>query len=276
MESATVIEKFELPPRDQAIRGTKTWQSRIRREAKKLVEELDTGYMKLAKLLYQVYTTPVDNDPERNPVWMEWGYESFGEYAEKELGISSRKAYYLNKIWYTVEVELDLDNALKSRFAKIGWSKAREIVRVMNTANAEHWIRLAETHSYTEVDAAIKKYIDEHGGSASEARKSEETPGPSVVNFERFALADEQHENVVEALEAAAKLSGSTVKSHNLDLICTDFLANNEFSKDRNTTRQSYLSKVEELLGVKILAVDAKTGDLVYGNPAVIELIDSE
>lgn len=257
--------------------GSKSWQRKVRSEAKKLVQELDTGYMRLAELLYKVYTTPVDGDPERIGVYKEWGYESFGEYAEKELGISSRKAYYLNKIWYTIEVELELDDDLKRRFTAIGWSKAREIVRVMNNANAEKWISLAEDLNFTELDAAIKKYVDESGGSYQEARENVEVePVPTKVNFERFALVDEQHENVKQALEAASKLSGSDVKSHNLDLICTDFLANNDFARDEQANREAYLAKAEALLNVKIIAVDALSGDLVYGAETLRELAADE
>ena len=261
---------------DSAEVGTTEWANEVRDSAKTWAKNLDTGYMKLAEMLYYIYDTPVAGDPEKTGIYYVWGYKSFAEYSEQELGVSSRKAYYLRRIWYTLNIELELEDSVRKRLIALGWAKVREISRVLSAMNAERWATLGETSNYSELEAAIKNYVNEHHGSAKEARESEEGPVEAKVNFERFALVDEQNENVQKALDAAHKLSGSDVKSNNLDLICTDFLANNEFSASEDQNRMVYLRKTESLLGVKIIAIDSLSNELVFGAETLDQLADAD
>ena len=60
----------------------------------------------------------------------------------------------------------------------------------------------------------------------------------------------QQDENVDRALDKAMEISGSEKPGNNLDLICTEFLANNV---DINSV-QEHLKAQERMLGLKIVA----------------------
>lgn len=139
--------------------GSKAWSTRIRNRAKRLAEQVETGYLELGEILYRIYDAPVDGNPLGGAVLTKWGYGNIGEYAEKELNLHYKKAQRLVRIFYRVEVELNgFDDArLKKRFIRLGWSKARELVRILTKQNAEEWISKAERVNYTTVVELVKR-----------------------------------------------------------------------------------------------------------------------
>jgi hypothetical protein len=261
--------------------GTKKWATGLRARAKALVKKLEDGYMDLAKLLWQVYDTPVDGDPKNKPLFMEWGFRSFGEYAEQELGIHQRKAERLRKIWKAL-VDLDLGPDFQSRVARLGWTKVRELIRVMTDTNAEEWVAKAEHYNYLQVTAAVKQYeteiekIEKAREALADAADDElptealpeaTIPDPEDFFPEKFVFAAAQHDNVKLALGKAAQLSNSTSKNNNFDLICTDFLASNDFLAADDPDRVvKYLRKIERAFGIKIIALDGNIDEILFGN----------
>lgn len=142
--------------------GTKTWCKNIRVRAKDLAERVETGYLELGEILYRIYDAPVDGDPNNGSVLARWGYNTIGEFAEKELNLHYKKAQRLVRIFYRIEVELSGlggDDELKKRFIRLGWSKARELVRVLTLENMESWIERAESMNYTTLVEVIKRTV---------------------------------------------------------------------------------------------------------------------
>ncbi len=142
--------------------GSKSWAGRIRHRARVLAEQVETGYLELGEILYRIYDAPVDGDPKNGSVLAKWGYNNIGEFAEKELSLHYKKAQRLVRIFYRVEVELDglgQNPELKKRFIRLGWSKARELVRVLTKANMVEWIDRAETVNYTTLVEIIKRTV---------------------------------------------------------------------------------------------------------------------
>lgn len=142
--------------------GTKTWSKNIRIRAKDLAERVETGYLELGEILYRIYDAPVDGDPNNGSVLARWGYKTIGDFAEKELNLHYKKAQRLVRIFYRVEVELNGlggNELLKKRFIRLGWSKARELVRVLTLENMESWIERAEEMNYTTLVEVIKRTI---------------------------------------------------------------------------------------------------------------------
>lgn len=267
------------------VPGSKLWASRIRRRAKELVSVLDMGYMELARILYQVYDTPVDGDPKRGPIYTAWGFNSFSDYAEKELGLEQRNAERLRQIWFTLEVQLgDMDPSLKQRIVNLGCSKVRELVRVLTIRNAGEWVSQAEHMTYRQLLSAIieerrKLQLSEAQGLAAQSEASglavEQEAGLPVaalmeekraMNFQFFPV---QEANVRLALDKAAKLSPSDSNSVHLDLICLDFLASNDFIGSDRDGRLRYIAKMERVLGLKLVAVDTDAKEVVYGIEAL-------
>lgn len=272
--------------------GSKQWGMRVRKRARELSETLDLGYMELARVLYQVWDTPIDGDPNRAPIYTSWGFDSFADYSERELNLNHKKAERLRLIWYTLEVQLkDMDSKLKDRIVNLGYSKVRELIRVLTIRNAEMWIEQAENLTYRQL---YKSVIDEKrnqeiepailgpGGIADQAGAAGTGDSFSAGEdaFEtfkqkRFDLAPAQLENVSLALKKCSDLSGSEKEGHLLDLICTDFIATNDVMGDDMDKRLRYLAKIERVLQLKLVAVDPSTKEIIYGIQA-LEMVSAE
>ena len=315
MAELAVIEGGNVPQR-----GSKSWCHKVRKRARQLASDMDTGYMELAQILYEVWDTPIDGDPNKGPIYKSWGYDSFARWADEDLHIQKRKAERLRAIWYTLEVELiGLDPELKKRIIFLGVSKCRELVRVLELSNAEDWVAIAEKSSYPVLRASIAKAkevsdlakaqakaaaaiaateaaeeaaeeegeepdLEAVGGNAHVPEASPDfdaepdrggpqpaipvapLPEPEEMAFEHFGLFPEQHLNVKLAIRKAGELSGSDKKSHNLDLICTDFLANNDIiPANLVENRARLLRRLEQVFAVKIIALDLANDEVVYG-----------
>lgn len=108
------------------------------------------------------------------------------------------------------------------------------------------------------------------GQVPSDAKFAEGNGAP--VNTEEtemlhFALFPAQMVVVMRALEKARAMTGSHAKGHNLSMMATDFLATACYSgAERNAENLAlYLSQMEKTLGIRLLAVDERSRDLVYG-----------
>jgi hypothetical protein len=264
--------------------GSESWSDKIRRRARTLIRTIDKGYMELGELLYTVHDTPINGDPNQPSICVGWGYTGFADWAEKELGLHRRKAERLQRIWWELEVRLGgkISSGVKRRVVDLGWTKVREIVRVLSEANAEQWVEMAENLTHPELCDAIRQaLIDQEKkeqaaavGSEDEDDESGVYPNPpddiSRFKWKQFHLTPEQRENVNMALGRAKELANSTKDGHCLDLICTDFLATNDFRKaDDPETRLRFLAKYERLMGRRIVVIDPETWVIEYGIDAL-------
>ena len=282
--------------------GTKSWAKKVRTRAKELAGSIETTYMELAEILYAVYDVPIDGDTKNGPVYMLWGYKSFRDYAEQELGLHYKKAERLRLIWYRLEVELaELDSGLKSRLVNLGWSKVRELCRpgLLTMRNAKGWIEKAENMNYQSVEASVRASLDRQEDAEIEAavradgdpvEKSnklsyqktkeekeeeaiEESMGPGKwgkdageqLFSKTFAFYPDQLETVKAALKRAGELTDKPSQGHNLSLICLDFLSNNDFTKASEEQKLRYIAKLEKLIGYKLVVVEPKTKEVLYG-----------
>lgn len=271
--------------------GTRGWQSRIRSRARNLAEQVEQGYLELGELLYRIYDAPVDGDPKNGSVLSKWGYRTIGEFAEKELGLHEKKAQRLVRIFYRVEVEMNGfdDPALKARFVRIGWSKARELVRVLTKENAAKWIEMAEGWNYAttqaqvkmelqrQQDALIKRDLAKQPDPIEESNRlsSEEARVRPVGDYadnnlrwvtKNFQLEASQAETVNLALKRAQDLAGNLKKSPSslLSLICLDFLSNADWKGGDLDSKLRFLSKIEQSIGLRLAVVD-DADEVVYG-----------
>jgi hypothetical protein len=264
--------------------GSETWSDKVRRRARNLIRTIDRGYMELGELLYTVHDTPINGDPNQPSVCVSWGYTGFADWAEKELGIHRRKAERLQRIWWELEVRLagKLSPAVKQRIVDLGWSKVREIVRVLSEANSEQWVEMAENLTHPELCNAIRQALIEQekkeqaaavGSDDDEDEEGGYPNPPDDINrfkWKQFHLTPEQRENVNMALDRAKELASSTKDGHCLDLICTDFLATNDFRKsDDPEMPLRFLAKFERLMGKRIVVVDPESWTIEYGIDAL-------
>lgn len=282
--------------------GSKAWCKWIRGHAKELALSIDTNYKDLAKDLFAIYDTPIDGDRANGPVFTSWGYKTFRDYAEQELNLHYKKAESIRGIWYWREIELEsIDPAIGKRLDALEWTKLRVLKRIVTLSNAKHWVERAENMNYQTLEAAVKKAIDrmedeaiereirkkgdpieksnklaadkteeeiedeEAEESAPPAKKEYDWDHPDYFTSKSFAFLPDQLETVKQALKRASELSNSLSGGQNLALICLDYLATNDFMKASEEQRLRYVAKLEKLMGLKLIVVDPKTKDVLYG-----------
>ena len=287
---------------DKMKPGSKAWCKWIRAHAKELALSIDTNYKELAKDLFAIYDTPIDGDRANPPVFTAWGFKTFRDYAEQELNLHYKKAESIRGIWYWREVDLEgIDPALDKRLDAIEWTKQRVLKRFVKLGNAKQWIEKAEVMNYQSLEAAAKKYIDrmedeeverrmrkkgdpieksnklaadktpeeveeeEAEEAAPPAKKEYDWDHPEYFTSKNFAFLPDQLETVKLALKRASELSNSVSGGQNLALICLDYLATNDFTKASEEQRLRYVAKLEKLMGYKLIVVDPKTKDVLYG-----------
>jgi len=265
--------------------GTENWGTKIRRRARMLVKSIDQGYMELAEILHTVWSTPINGERHNACVTVAWGYDSYVQWAEEELGIRRRKAEVLKAIWHHLHVTLGgkLDDRARRKIIALGWTKVRELIRVLDEHNAEKWVEVAEHLNYNELCEAVRRALkdqEKHDQAAAVGTVDEDEddefkgvdPPDDIGRFKdlKFRLTPEQKANIEMALDRAKQLANSTKSGHCLDLICTDFLSTNDFKRPDDPHRHLvFLAKFERLMGKRLVVIDAKTWLIEYGMDAL-------
>jgi len=209
------------------------------------------------------------------------GYASLEELGER-AGIGARKMHYLIEIHEWFVVRNRLPDVLDARLRRLPWTKLRHLVGVATAGNAAEWIATAESLTRDELTQKVKahKNTPQPVGQSAGSEASESTP--EIFVRRPFVLADTaNHEggtqaSVVDtALKRAAKLSGSNKDGHNLALICTDFLATNDFPTLSGEAKLHYLAKIETLLGLKLIVANPDCSQVLYGLATLLRLADA-
>lgn len=149
--------------------------------------------------------------------WYE-GHTDFNDFCEKRFGLQPRKARYLITIY-----ECLVNNSIPwAKVKDLGWTKLREMTRVLKADNVDEWAEKARAMTVEELKAAIK--IAEGKGD-KDGEGTESTSTTSNISTLRFKLINDQLETVNQAL-AKAKAEGNTEHDNvALELICQAYLS---------------------------------------------------
>lgn len=202
---------------------------------KGLLDVVDTNYLDIGRLLWRVN--------EKN-LYQLGGYDDFESYVEEELGFKKRKAKYLVSIWKRLRAELGVK---KSMIEKVGWTKAKVILPVVNEENVEQWLDKAKNLPVSKLAAEV-----------AQAKGKQDKEKPDEEQFKTFTvrLAVPQFENVESALKLAELRSQSDRRSHQLDMICLEYNAASIGGTDSgDAALQRYVNTLKSHFGVNILIV---------------------
>lgn len=226
----------------------------LRQRVKSLADQAEQTYWDLAMALEEVHATSA---------YVAWGYTGFKEYVEGELDFGIRKTQYFIGLaqWFKT-----LNKATQEWVARLGWSKAKELVGKVTNENAAEWKKKLENKTVTEIKDMLKDAGGDDGGDSS--GESSEGGTAEKASRKSFSLFPEQMDNVDAALKKAIEISKSDKEGHNLDLICTDFLATNAAYDDV----REYLKKVESVTGIKLIGYDPKEKEIIYGDTLLDEI----
>jgi hypothetical protein len=213
---------------------------KLRQRIKDLRTQIEEGYWELAVDLAKVYG---------ETLYVEWGFENWSDYVEKELDFKLRTAQYMVSIaeWFG-KMEPDVQTWVKS----LGWTKAKELVGKVDESNWSAWKKKIAGKS---VSAIMDMMASEKKGKSKDVDTLEE--------FKRraFKLAPAQIENVEKAIAKAKDDAKTDSDAHALDLVCTEFLATHQGQEGLS----DYLANLEKIFGVSLVAYNKTTDSVVYG-----------
>jgi len=163
--------------------------------------ERDSKFVELGRYLCEVRT---------GQYWRVDNVRSFDEFLERKFPESRRKAYYL------MAIHEHLPPIRKRELEQIGWTKARELVKVARRDRQEFdcapWVHKATTLPREEFKREVDRYLT-----------GKETEAWEILYFKAYKS---QLPVIEQALETAALMLGSDKsRGYCLEMICADFLA---------------------------------------------------
>jgi hypothetical protein len=255
----------------------------LRNKAIELVTEIGDRFFELGQTLYEI---------KQGSLYVDWGHQSFDEYAENELSFGRRKADHYVEIWTKLAHQLGYS---WEQVRPIGWSKLSRIVGVIESKkDAAKWLKLAEKHSRRELETLVRDHkvqtapppdttdrpsitrVVEHDVQAELQGVAGSTDGPfvsgvpssetSVVEdvtadengqpLHKFAvlLFPEQWSNVMGAMERAGQIGNSDKVCHQLDMIATEYNVAFAATSDGGAAHRLdyYVKLLERVFDVKI------------------------
>jgi len=249
-QASKELTKAEKAMDKVEVLGTKVDATKANTKAKELVLRAEQTYMQLAETLAEIRDKKLFlklDDKDGKP------YQSFETYVEHELNMAGRKAWYLLNVHDKMIVDLKIP---KARLEEISFSKAREIVSVIDEAkDAEFWIEKAKVTDYPQL---LKEVQDER-------RKTGVSKKGEITYKLNFTLFEDQYKNWEQAKKQAAKDAESDKEGHLFDLILTSYLAGEALSKDVDDAGlKRIFNSLERVYGISLMAVKDEGDEIIY------------
>lgn len=233
-----------------------------REQIMKCVSNLQLNFIAICQLLYQA---------QKLRRYESWGYGSFKDYAQKELGFKYGKAKALVNLWQHIgSKDRDMFDTLMS----VGWDKANEISRVVNRENVTEWVDKAKVLSADDLKREVKNYIlalvpkdaEEALQLEDQAIESGASAITGEMHYRNFAFDYEQLQTVNQAI-VAIKRQNPEINSDAACLawIAAEYLASNSFDEENEDGERTTVDVVSRLCSQR--GIDAV---LVRRNDSVI------
>lgn len=226
MENVTII--------GEAVAGQ---EATVRRDLLRLTADIKKHTFDVAELLCQV---------QENKLHLKWKFESFPDYAERELGLKMRKAEYLSRI---VRVCREC-GIVRKDYEPAGITKLREITSLdprgtyfnpetrLHEPMVDHIVRLiAEAPECTTVE------VEE------EVARLKGMTGENAMLTRSYKVTRSAYENTVKpALEAMRKLLGSKGRDGTgaaieyPDGACFEYICREFLNDPRNFVEEEYVA----------------------------------
>ena len=201
----------------------------------------------------------------------------------------------LKHIWEVVISRPQLAEQIKD----LEWSKAKEVAKVakaiVQPSVVSKVINVAKSSSIRELEEYVKKLLREYRkraidnmiNSSKNNHQSKTSKTNAGDNEEEIEVAMEIKENdllhlnfmvypdayrvIIEALDVASKITGSELRSYNLQVIATEFLSTYSNLRENNLLHL-FLRRFEISNKLIIIAIDAETGKIIYGEEYLREM----
>ena len=202
----------------------------VREEIKEECERIEESYIVLAQLLHESV---------ENGYFVRWGYSTFDEYVNEELGISYRKAAYLVQIANVVKnLKIDWHD-----IEGIGWTRMRTIVPALKQDGVVgDWLELAGELSVKDLEKLVKD--NKIGAEISSSG------GDAVVTL-KFRVTKEQSDIIMDALSYAKRSIDAEDDVMALEQMAFDYIMKSGADPER-VNLEDICSWVEQQYGVEL------------------------
>jgi hypothetical protein len=234
----TVIREEE--PAEESLRPGLTGKAaklaeKVRKEIETLDHQTDFGFVRLAELLAQVYENG----------WVSaWGFEDFGAYGST-LNCGKSKAYALVRIWSTIAA---ITTVPREQLLALGWSKLRELARIIDEENAPELTMQATQLSHRELTRLVRAQSETSRDTGLVTLTFRITPGDAAPVNDALSLASEMFKT-----EDAGKALGN---------ICLGWLESEHGGVSR-APLERVLAWVQLTFGIEVTAT--QDGEVIYG-----------
>ena len=151
----------------------------------------------------------------------EWGFGTFNDYVEKELGFSPRKARYL----ITNFNDLVNSGVCWDDVKDISWSRLSIISGVITKENVADWVQKAKDLNRPSLQAAVAK------AKEGTLPKSGSEPPLSTTTTLTFKVHQDQKDSIKQAVDKAKGEAGTEFDGVALEAICLSYLAGSSKTK---------------------------------------------
>jgi hypothetical protein len=244
-----------------------------REQIMKCVTNLQFNFIAICQLLYQA---------QKLRRFESWGYGSFKEYAQKELGFKYGKAKALVNLWQHIGSK---DREMFDSLMSVGWDKANEISRVVNKENLAEWVDKAKVLSADDLKREVKNYIlalvpkDSEEALALEQQATDAgiTGITDELHYRNFAFDYEQLQTINQAI-VLIKRQNPEIQSEAACLawIAAEFLASNSediVDSDGEQATVSVVSKMCAQRGIDAVLVRRHDSTILQGQDTLHTIV---
>lgn len=170
--------------------------------AHKLADSIETNYFELGGVLRVIH----DNS------WHE-GFDSFEQYVFETHGFQSRKAKYLMEIY----THLVTKSIPWEKVSSLGWTKLKDLARVLTPENVDEWVAKATTLTVAELQAVLK-------GSGGESEGGTSVKTTDDFHTLKYKVKSDQLETIQSAINKAKGETSTEFDGVALENICMGYL----------------------------------------------------
>jgi len=188
----------------KSVKMEKKAKVSIREEIKDLIRSIDDSRYDLYLKLHEV---------KSKEQFVQWGYETFKDYAESELNLEYRIA-----LWYAQMGEtIAKYNIPKDVILSVSWTKFKEISLLDDKKEIDRLLKKAPNMTFNEVKETVKQL-----------RKNLAPKKEVTITKLTFSLIEDQYEIVKQAIDKAKEAVGTDSTGAALEYICQEFLLADE------------------------------------------------
>ena len=133
----------------------------LRKKAVDATKQNTKSVLILAEVLWNTFRYNVKFNGIESSLWVAWGYKTWFEYVEHELGIHQSTAAAFRRIHEIFQIELE-GSFDKELFDQLSATKLRALCKVVNKKNVNSWLRRAAKMSCCALDESI--LVAQNGG----------------------------------------------------------------------------------------------------------------